>query len=272
MKGNGLSRLVLLATIVVFLASCKTEFEKIRTSTDPAVILTKAHEYYKKEDFLKAHTLYEIIIPSYRGRLEAEDIYYNYAYCHYYEKQYLLAAHYFKNFSNTFINSPRKEEADFMAAYSNYKLSPKPKLDQSYSLKAIEALQLFVNTYPNSSRLEQCNQLIDEIRGKLEVKAFEEGKLYYDMHHYNSATQSFENMLKDFPETKMASEVGYLVVKSTHELAKNSVYEKKEERLLITIAKCKEYTKRFKDSEYRPLVQEILYDAESELTKHKNNG
>ena len=115
----------LLPVLVLLLStSCKSEFERIRTSGDSAKIFEQANGYYENGEYYKAQTLYELIIGSYRGKKEAEDIYYKYAYCHYYQKKYILASYYFKNFTNTFTNSKYKEEAEFMSAYSNFKLSP----------------------------------------------------------------------------------------------------------------------------------------------------
>lgn len=62
-----------------------------------------------------------------------------------------------------------------MSVYSLYKTSPGYRLDQSNTEKAIDGFQLFVNTYPNSKRVEECNKLIDECRAKIEFKSFEAG-------------------------------------------------------------------------------------------------
>ena len=35
----------------------------------------------------------------------------------------------------------------------------------------MRAFQIFINTYPNSDRVAQCNRLIDELRMKQEMKA-----------------------------------------------------------------------------------------------------
>ena len=56
------------------LGACKSQFEEVRTSNDPTKILKVANEYYEKEDYLKAQTLYELVIPFYRGKTEAEDL------------------------------------------------------------------------------------------------------------------------------------------------------------------------------------------------------
>ncbi|MEL7222989.1 MAG: outer membrane protein assembly factor BamD, partial [Bacteroidota bacterium] len=179
---------------LLLFVSCKSEFEQIRTSGDPATILEKADAYFEEEEYLKAQTLYELIISSYRGRPEAELISYNYAYTYYNLEQYILAAYYFKNFATTYGASRYQEEAEFMHAYSNYELSPTYRLDQSYTLKAIESFQEFVNQHPNSDKVDQCNRLIDEMRAKLEVKDFESAKLYADLQQYQAAIRSFDNL------------------------------------------------------------------------------
>ena len=136
----------LLFSLALFLApACKSSYEKIRTSGDAELILTKAFEFYEKKQYQRALTLFDLVLNTLRGDARAEKAYYEYAYCHYNTKQYLLAAYYFKTFSNTFPNSPFREEAAFMSAYSNYQLSPIYRLDQGNTLTAIEEFQLFVN-------------------------------------------------------------------------------------------------------------------------------
>lgn len=108
---------------MLVMSSCKTKFEKIRTNQDPEFVLTEADNYYEAGEYYKAITLYELIIPIFRGREQAEGIFYNFAYAHYYTNQNLLAAHYFKTFATTYTNSDKQEETAYMAAYSNYGLS-----------------------------------------------------------------------------------------------------------------------------------------------------
>ncbi len=262
--------LLLIIGLSVGLTSCKTEFEKIRQSNDPVKILASAHKYFGEEEYIKSQTLYELVIPYYRGKEEAEDIFYNYAYSHYYLNQFILSAHYFKNFSNTFYNSDRREEAAYMAAYSHYELSPSYKLDQSYSNKAIDAFQQFINTYPSSPRVNECNQLIDEMRDKMEEKAFYSSKLYYDMGEYISAKTAFENLLADFPDTKQEEEVRFLLAKSSYLLAENSVYDKKERRFKEVIDYYEKFKKKYPKSKYNKELRELVKNSNDELKKFKS--
>lgn len=256
--------------ILVFaLCSCKSEFELVRTSNDPAKIYQTALKYYDQGEYEKAQSLLELSIPNYRGKEEAEDLFYKYANTHYFLGEYILASHYFKSFSNTFYNSDKKEEAEYLSAYSNYKLSPNSNLDQSYTLKAIDGFQKFINTYPRSTRVDECNKLIDEMRVKLEQKAFDQGKLYYNISQYQSAVKAFSNMLADFPESSRAEEVRYLMLKASYQLAKKSIYEKKQERFEETIKLYERFTKKHPRSKYTDEVKRINKTTLRELKNLK---
>lgn len=257
--------LITCLAIGLSLTSCKSEFEKIRASGDVNSIYTKAMGYYEAEEYQKAQTLFELIIGNYRGRQEAEDISFKYAYTYYHLEQYILAAYYFRNFVNTYGTSELREEADFMAAYSSYRMSPTFRLDQTETLKAIDGFQLFVNTYPNSDRVPQCNRLIDEMRLKLELKALESAKLYYDLREYQAAIQAFENVLKDFPDTDNAEQIRYLIVKSDFLLARNSFVEKQEERFQETLKRANLFLTRYDRSLYRNEVENYIKQSEERL-------
>ncbi len=248
---------------LIFLASaCKSSFERTRTSGNAEVILTKAFDYYEKKNYQRALTLFELVINTLRGDARAEKAFYEYAQCHYKTKQYLLAAFYFKNFSNTFTNSPLREEAAFMAAYSNYQLSPSFRLDQKASESAIEEFQIFVNLFPSSEKVAQCNQLIDELRRKLEQKAFAEGQLYYDLRQYQSAVISFDNLLRDYPESPDVERVRYLIAKGSFLLAENSIVERKEERYGESATRCNDFLEKYPSGKYSKEIKQTLNDAE----------
>lgn len=262
----------ILLGILFFFSSCRSEFEKIRTNPDPAFLQKKAFEYYEAGDYQKAQTLFELVINGLRGKVEAEKVYFYYAYAHYYQEKYVLASYYFKNFISTFGNSAYKEEAEYMSAYSHYKLSPIFRLEQSYSEKAIDGFQLFINTYPTSERVKEANKLIDEMRKKLERKSLAEGELYYDIKQYQSANRVFENLLRDYPDSKDAEKIRFLIVKSSYLLAENSVYEKQEERLNETIVKADEFLEKYAESNYKKDIISFKDNSTKSLKKFENVG
>ncbi|MBK9108404.1 MAG: outer membrane protein assembly factor BamD [Saprospiraceae bacterium] len=258
--------IIVLALFVV--SGCKSGYEKIRNSGDPQLILKSANQHYLEKEYFKAQTLYELVLTSFRGQKEAEEIYFNYAQTHFYLKEYDLASYLFKNFANTFINSSRKEEADYFSVYSLYKTAPAYKLDQTATQKAIEGFQLFINSYPNSPKVADCNRLIDECRSKLELKAFEAGKLYFEMDSYQSSVTSFQNLLLDFPETKNDREVRLMICRASFLLAENSIYEKQKERYLEALEFTQQFLNKYpsgkQSAEVKALAQKINRKLKSE--------
>ena len=256
---------IVLGIVALVSSGCKSEFEKLRATGDSATLQTKAFEYYEKGDYVKSQMLFELIINNLRGKVQAEKVYFYYANTHYYLEKYILASYYYTNFANTFPNSQYREEADFMAAYSNYELSPKFRLDQTYTLKAIDQFQLFANTYPNSERVEQCNLLIDQMRQKLERKAVAEAQLYYDLKQYQSALHTLENVLKDYPDTKESEKLRYLTIKAAYLLAQNSIYEKQAERYEQTLKYAKTFIAKYPNSKNIKEVKNIQENSNNKI-------
>jgi len=267
MKKALINWLVFGVLIILSTTACKTEYERVRTSGDVATIFTKSYEYYNEGRYIKAQGLFELIIPTYRGKKELEDIYFKYADTYFQDRQFLLSAYYFKNFSTTFPNSEMREEAEFMSAFSNYQLSPNPKLEQTSTQKAIDDFQLFINTYPESKRVADANQLIDELRIKMEQKALNEAELYFDLRQYQASVLSGENILKEYPETKNGEYIRYLLVKATYNLAENSVITKQQERYESVKKYAEDFKKKYKKSQYR---EEVTSMQKKSLRKIKS--
>lgn len=265
MKNNPFVLIFAALLMAAGLSSCRSEFEQIRTSGDSKRIYDSAMAYYGAGEYTKAQTLLEICVSNFRGMKEAEDIYFKYAYTYYYLQNYIMSSYYFSNFSQTYSTSSLREDADFMSAYSNYLLSPTFRLDQTYTQKAIDELQLFVNTYPFSERVTECNRLMDELRKKQEKKVFESGKLYYDIRQYQAAIQTFDNLLKDFPDTSNPDEVRYFIVKSAYQYAVNSIIQRKEERFRETLSKAELFLKKYPDSTYASEVRSIVASTDQQL-------
>ena len=148
----------------------------------------------------------------------------------------------------------------------------RPRVDQTYTIEAINGLQTFINTYPFSERVGECNNLIDEMRKKLEQKAFEEGKLYYDIKRYQASIQSFGNLLVDFPETAEAEQVRYLISRSAYLWASNSFREKQKERYELAIEKAQDYLDLFANGANNKEVENMLNNSREKLNSLNNDG
>ena len=214
--------------LIFLLVSCK--FHHVLKSGDTDEKFDMAVKLYEQKDYSRALQLFEQLMGTVRATEKAQKIYYCYAYSYYYQKDYTLASYYFKRFTSNFPNSSLTEECAFMGAYCNFLNSPDYWLDQTSTHEALKDLQLFTNTYPTSARIPECNDLIDKLREKLELKDYKIARMYYRMEEYAAAIQCFNNILKDYTDTPHKEEILYYIVAAYSSYARESIEEKKKER------------------------------------------
>jgi len=255
---------LLLVIVLIGLSSCG-KYSKLLKSADSNKKYEAAIKYYDSHDYYHALQLFDDVIPVYRGKEQAEKIHYYYAYCYYGQSDWIMASYHFKNFVKIFPNSKNAEECLYMSAYSKFLDSPPHSLDQSSTYDAIKELQLFINFYPQSPRVEEANKLIDELRKKLILKAYEIAKMYYKMEAYSSAQIAFQNVLKDYPETIYKEEILYLILKSDFYYAKNSIESKKKERYQNVVKAYNDLVNNYPSTMHKSEADTILKDSQSEL-------
>ncbi len=231
-----------------------------------------ANDYYKKGDYYKAGILFEEIIPLLKGDSLAENAQFYNAYAQYQQKQYSMSAYLFKSFYATYANSPMAEEAFYMYANSMYKDSPNFNLDQSSTLTAIEALQTFINSFPESKYAESCNQNLKELRHRLEEKAYEKAKLYYKtsgvtIANYKAAVVAIDNFQKDFPDSEYIEELSFLKVQSQYDLASVSFENKQKERYTDALKFYEDFIDKFPKSKYIKQAEKVYDGATKGLEK-----
>lgn len=220
-----------LLAIFCLMQSCGKQFEVAMKSADKNLILKTADEMYAKKKWQNAISLYERASKLVAGTEDVSNVVFKTAYSEYYDGNYKLAGHHFKKFSVTFPKDTRAEEATYMSALCYYKGSMDYNLDQSTTESAIAELQAFLDNYPNSERAKNIDELINELTYKLEFKAYEQARQYFKTAEYKAASVAFENVLLDYPATKLRPEIYDFIMKSRYELAMHSVYDLKEERL-----------------------------------------
>ena len=250
--------------IILFssLFSC-SQYQKILNNTDTAFQYEQALNYYDNGDFARSLQLFENLLDDFIGTSDAENIYYHYAYCYFYLKDYLSSEYHFKRFNNLFLSSERQEEMAFMHAYSHYLQSPRSSLDQTITTDAINSLELFIDTYPESIRIPRVNELIFDLNKKIQKKKFEIAKLYFDTGKFKASILSIDNFLKDFPETEYLEEVLYIQLHAYFSLAENSVDEKKLQRVKEAIFVANNFLIAFPEGDFITKVEGIYEKLKS---------
>jgi outer membrane protein assembly factor BamD len=87
------------------------------------------------------------------------------------------------------------------------------------------------------------------------------------MGEYKAANVAFENVLEDFPSTKLRSKIYDYIMKSRYELALKSVYDLKDERIESALAYTRLVEKELPNTEYSKTATELR----AKLTKEKEN-
>ncbi|KMQ63397.1 membrane protein [Chryseobacterium sp. BLS98] len=252
---------------VAVVSSCVSQQERAMKSADKNFILKAANENFAKKKWKNALALYDRLTNLVAGTDDFPNVGFNTAYANYYDKSYKLAGHQFKNFAVSFPKDPRAEEAAYMSALCYYEGSMDYNLDQSTTETAINELQDFLTNYPNSERSKNISQLIDELSYKLEFKAYENAKQYFKMADYKAANVTFDNLLEDFPSTKLRPKIYDYIMKSRYELALKSVYDLKDERIESALAYTRFIEKELPNTEY----SKTAADLKVKLAKEKEN-
>ena len=223
--------------------------------------------YYEKQDYFRASSLLEELLPIFRGTQKAEKVLYYYAFSQYHMGEYLMAAYYFENFVKTYPNSVYAEECLYLTAECYFNDSPVYSLDQTNTYKAINQIELFVSRYSQSTRITGCNDMLDKLRVKLETKAFETARLYYNMEDFKASTYEFRNLLKDFPDTKYREEATFFILKANYNYANNSILQKKGDRLRSAIEAYNQYVDAYPSGKYLKDAQEIFDKSLKQIEK-----
>lgn len=263
--------LIFITLTALFATSC-SKYQKLLKSTDYEEKYQMAFVYYNQGDYYRAIQLFDQVMPFFRGTDRAETIAYHYAYAHYNQKDYILASFYFKRFINTYPRSRFVEECTFMSAYCKYLDSPVHSLDQTNTKEAIQELQLFINKFPASDRVDEANRLIDDLRGKLELKEMEIARLYYRMEYYNAAITAFKNILKDFPDTDFREEIMFSILKAHYDFASKSIDARKEERFRNALEAYDNFIAQFPASSFLREANTIQRNVLRQLNSQANQS
>lgn len=256
---------------LMIMSSCN-DYQRALKSEDIALKFKMGDSLFNAGKYSKANRLFEQIVPSYRGKPQAQKLMYMHAMSFFNTKDYYLSGYQFERFTKAYPQSEKSEEAAFFSAKSKYMLSPVYTKDQQETREALDKLQLFINDYPDSSYLGEANTLVQELDFKLEKKSFEIAKQYNTIYDYRAAIKAFDNFLLEYPGSKLREESLYIRLHSAHALSINSVPWKKEERLNDAKGFYEGFKKSFPESDYISEADEMIQEINEELEAYNTKS
>lgn len=255
--------------ILAFSVSSCSKFRKIQKSEDWRVKYEAGLNYYNKKDYYRSALLFEEILPIVRGLPEGEKVEFFLAYCQYNEKTYLLASNQFRTFYETYGRSSLAEEAHFMYAYSLFSGTPAPNLDQQDGIEAMNAMQNFLNQYPNSTFTEKAIEVIVVSQQKLEEKGFENARQYLKLRNYQASVIAFDNFRKNFPDSKYLEQIAYLKVEAQFKFAEKSFISLQAKRYQTVVEFYQELVDGYPESKYIKDAEKYYSESIAKLNQLK---
>ncbi|HHE47333.1 MAG TPA: outer membrane protein assembly factor BamD [Bacteroidetes bacterium] len=165
---------------------------------------------YNQGDYLNAANGFDFFTLNYSGSSLVDSAQFMLGQAHIKLKEYLLAANAFEELTRRFPRSPLVPDAMYMIGVCYWKLSPKYPLDQEYTDRALDALQAFIDYFPDyTERVRDAQELIEACRDKLAHKEYASGLIYFKMKSYQSAVIYFQDLLDTFYDTAWAPLAAY---------------------------------------------------------------
>jgi outer membrane protein assembly factor BamD len=250
-------RPIVIIILLLTVASACSNKRHIRTGDTLEVAFEKANAFYERGRFTDAARSFETVLSIGRGSEIAQESQFLLAMSYYSNREFLISASEFRRYATNFPRSDRRVEAEFKEALSYFRLSPRYKLDQSDTYRAIELMQLFIGRYPGSDEAIEAAGYIDVMRNKLAQKEFEAAELYIRVEQYQAAAVYYGLTLDRFPETVWAERALARQIQAYILFAENSIEERQEERFRKALNSYETYVQLFPRGENRSIAEEL---------------
>jgi len=242
-------------------ASGKVNFESFRQYYDKAI------KYYDNKAYLSAARIFEELYPLSIGTPIGDTILFLFADSYFQNHDYQMAAFHFRDYARRYPGTERTELAAFNAVKAMYYTSPDYYLDQFITTITIDEVNLYIQQYPFSKHIEECNEILDALRDKLAKKDLEMIKMYYQTGYYEAAQIMVKNFMKTFSSSKFTPEALYILVKNNYDFARKSVENKKYFRYKDCLDAYETLRNQCPESNYLADVKKIVNEAENQIKK-----
>ena len=237
---NSFRKVVWGAVALLAAVSCKSQYDTLLSSNDVDAKYKAAFQYFDKGKYQKAASLFESMSVLTDGTEKDDTVQYYWGLSNYKFKDYITA------------------EANFSRFVSNFPRSP----------FAINAIAEYRKDYGNDSHKEECDAMLKDLNRRLDRKAYEAAKLYYNMEDYKAARVAFRNTLKDNADNIYREDILYYIAKSSYKYAQLSVASKQKERYMTFIDDYLNFIGEIQESPYTKELKTLYARAQRALGKY----
>ena len=240
-----------LAFCLLAAAACKSEYEVLLEGTDVDAKYAAAFSYFNQGKFQRASQMFESLQPLTNGTERGDTVQYYRGLSNYRYRDYYTAEAAFTNFIATYPLSPFAPDASFFRIDCLYRQTLRYELDQKPTRSAIAVIGQFLNENPDSPYRPLCENMLADLNGRLDRKAYENARLYYKMEDYQAASVALKNVLKDNSENIYREDILYYIAMSSYKYADMSVQAKQKERYMTFVDDYLNFAGEYPESAYR---------------------
>lgn len=268
MKMNSLKRLLWCVAMLVAFASCRSQFDTLLSSNDVDAKYKAAFEYFETEKYSKAASLFESMSVLTEGTNQDDTVQYYWGLSNYNNKDYVTAESNFRQFVSTYPRSPFTEDARYLRLDCLYKSTYRYELDQNPTRLAINAIIEYLKDYGDDCQhYKECHTMLDDLYGRLDRKAYEAARLYYNMEDYKASRVAFKNILKDNADNAYREDILYYIAMSSFKFAQMSVSEKQKDRYMTFMDDYLNFVGEIPQSKYSRELRALYSRAQRAIGK-----
>jgi outer membrane protein assembly factor BamD len=176
------------------------------TTMEPEPAFHYLQRAYAEGRYLEAIDGLDFFTLNYSGSTLVDSAQFLLGEAHFKQDEFLLAADAYGELVRRFPKSALVGEAMYQQGVSYWKLSPDFSLDQEYTQKAIDALQAFIDYFPErTERVKDTQHLIEVCRDKLAHKQYDSGRIYLVMKDYKAAALYFQQVMDKYYDSQWAA-------------------------------------------------------------------
>lgn len=264
--------LFLALAALVAMVSCKSQYEILLNSNDVEQKYAAAFDYFDAGKYTKSAALFESLSVLTNGTQRADTVNYYWGLSNYLFRDYYTAETNFDKFIETYPRSPFTSDARYLRLDCLYRSTLRYELDQAPTYKAINAISEYILEYPENTHMKECRDMLLELNGRLDRKAYESAKLYYRMEDYLAARVALRNVLKDDSDNIYREDILYYTAMSSYKYASLSVPAKRRERYLTFIDDYYNFIGELPESHYRRELDNVYRKAQKALGRDVADG
>lgn len=207
-----------ISLFAIILFSCKST--TVRDYSNDEEVYLNALKLFNDKDYREAMQLFDVILLQYPASKYADDAQYYMAEINFIDEKYVLAAFNYQKLMRNYPASDYVKISFYKSALCNYYLSPSYDRDQKYTRDAIKSFQDFQMVYPGDSLSAEADNKIQELRNKLANREFFTAELYRKIDSPISSIIYYDEVIKNFPDTKFYEPSFYGKIETLYEIGK----------------------------------------------------